>query len=259
MNVLEAAVLGVVQGLTEFLPVSSSGHLVLGQAVLGVRAEGVLLEAVVHIATVFAVCIRYRSSLAGLAAGLAAGGGRRRESLRYVALLAAASVPAGVVGLLFRDSVKSAFESPALTSAMLMVTGAFLISTMFASRGPGRAAGPVSAVVVGCFQAAALVPGISRSGSTIGAGLWMGVDGAKAAEFSFLLSIPAVTGACLLEVLDSGSAQADAVPLAAAFAAALVSGCSSLALIGWVMRKQRLHWFGPYCIAAGALGLAFSL
>ncbi len=259
MNPLEAFLLGILQGLTEFLPVSSSGHLVLGGMLLGAEEPGMLFEVVVHLATLVAVMTYYRARIWEIIAGLAAGGESRRSSLRFVALLAAASIPAGLVGLLLRKWIERAFDSPLFASSMLIVTGFVLLSTRFA-RGAGDApVTPLRGMTAGFAQAVAILPGISRSGSTISAALWTGAGGKNAAEFSFMLSIPAVAGAGLLALLDLDAARVNPVPLAAAGIAALATGYVSLGLLTKVLEKNRLFWFGPYCIAAGILGMALCL
>lgn len=253
MTFLQALVLGVVQGLTEFLPVSSSGHLVLADALLGVEASGVLVVVVLHVATLLAVCWVYRSRLAALASGTVRGD---RESIRYIALLGLASVPAGVVGFFFLDYVGPAFERPVLAAAMLLVTGVAVWSLKWsAARSSHRSeirAG--DAVGAGLAQALALLPGISRSGSTVAVGTALGVAPSRMAEFSFLMSVPAIAAAALLQ-LDELSATGAAIgfgPLAVAFAAALGSGVLAIRLFVAMLASRIFHRFAYYCWAVGA-------
>ncbi|MFW6206187.1 MAG: undecaprenyl-diphosphate phosphatase, partial [Gemmatimonadota bacterium] len=190
MSYIDAIVLGLVQGLTEFLPVSSSGHLVMAQTFLGVPAPGVFLEVVLHVATLLSVVVVYRRKLTTLAVG----GLVRRDpaELRYIWMLVLATLPVVVIGLLFRDGIEAAFDTPYVTGFMLLVTGAILASTTWSRTGGVREPRAGHAVGMGLAQCLALFPGISRSGSTIAAGLWLDLDGERAAEFSFLMSIPAI-------------------------------------------------------------------
>ncbi|MCK4549923.1 MAG: undecaprenyl-diphosphate phosphatase, partial [Candidatus Krumholzibacteria bacterium] len=199
-------ILAIVQGITEFLPVSSSGHLVIGGALLGVGGsdEDILFETAVHAGTLGAVIVYYRSRLSGLARSLAAwaGSGFRaqgqvREDISYIGLLAIGSLPAAVVGLSLRGPLTSAFGSPLLASVFLVVTGVFLL---FSRGRHGKSAIHWKiAILIGMAQAVAILPGCSRSGWTITTAMICGLGFSAAAEFSFLLSIPAIIGALLLE------------------------------------------------------------
>ncbi len=256
MTPLEAALLGVVQGLTEFLPVSSSGHLVLAQAVLGVSLPGVLFEITVHVATLGAVLWVYRGRVAELTAGLVRGD---RASLRYVGLLALASLPAAAAGLAARETVEGAFDRPILAAAMLLVTGCLVWTLKWTARRaeadePG--AGP--ALWAGFAQALSLLPGISRSGATVAAGVWRGVDAVRMAEFSFLMSVPAIGGAALLQGwgLEPGALSGAALPLAVGFGAALVAGVAAIRLFVRTLEARAFHRFGWYCWAVGGGYLA---
>lgn len=251
MTPLEAAVLGVVQGLTEFLPVSSSAHLVMAEALLGVRQPGVLFETLVHVATLGAVLWVYRGRVEELARGVL---GWEAESVRYVGLLALASVPAGLAGVLGRDVFVSAFDRPAAAAALLLVTGAIVWSlkrTAGAAREPRP--GPWQALVVGIAQALAIFPGISRSGSTVAAGVWRGVEPVRMAEFSFLLSVPAIGGAAILELdgLGAAAAAGGAPALGVGFLAALLAGVAAIRLFVRTLEAGAFHHFAWYCWAAG--------
>lgn len=258
MSWFDALVLGLVQGLTEFLPVSSSGHLVMAQTFLGVPAPGVFLEVTLHVATLLSVVVVYRRRLAELAIGAAR---RDRASLRYIGMLAVATLPVAVIGLLFRDAVESAFDTPYVTGLMLLVTGVILWSTTL-----GRQERPITeptggqAVSMGFAQCLALLPGISRSGTTIAVGLWLKLDGERAAEFSFLMSLPAIAGAALLQALDMGAAGSTVAvtgPLMAAFMAALVAGVAAIKSLVWLVRRRGFHHFAWYVWAAGLFFLGY--
>ncbi len=259
MNPYDAIVLGLVQGLTEFLPVSSSGHLVIAQQLLGVREPGVFLEVTLHVATLLSVVVVYRRRLGRLLVGVFAGD---RAALRYVGLLALASVPAAIVGFGFEKRVEAAFDAPAFTGVMLLLTGAILWSTRRLEK--TRPEGPAEpgwrlALLIGFAQAFAILPGISRSGTTITAGLWGGMPGAAAAEFSFLMSIPAIGGAALLQL---GNLRADvgligATPLVVGFLTALVAGVLAIQALVWLLRRQEFHRFAYYLWPAGLAYLAW--
>jgi len=255
MSLLDAIILGLVQGLTEFLPVSSSGHLVIAETLLDVPSTGIFVEVALHVATLLSVVIVYRARLAELAIGALR---RDPDALRYVAMLILATVPAAVIGLTMKDAVERAFETPALTGFMLLFTGAFLWSTRYVGRpDPDRPAGPKLALAMGFAQAFALLPGISRSGATITTALWGRASGVRAAEFSFLMSIPAIMGAAILEARNFGGTMSDVggAPLLVAFLAALAAGILAIRSLVWLLRRQSFYAFAFYVWSAGILFL----
>ena len=257
MSEFEAFLLGIVQGLTEFLPVSSSGHLVIFESLLGVEGSADLLfEVALHVATLVAIAIFYREKIASLLTGAL-----RRDSAawRYAGKLGAATLPAVVVALLFRDAIERAFAAPELVALCLFATGGILLTTR---RTLPKAAGQEpswrAALLIGCVQAFAILPGISRSGSTVAAALALGVTAAAAAEFSFLLGIIAISGAAVLMIPELGNATAEqwhAIAIGAA--AALVSGLAALWLFVWLLARRVFYVFSYYLWAAGALFLAW--
>lgn len=299
----EALILGIVQGLTEFFPVSSSGHLVMMQELLGLRIPGISFEIAVHLATLISVLVVYRQRIARLALG--AVGRHEENSWPYLLQLALATLPAVLAVLLFGDWIEARFDDPAFTGTMLLVTGSFLWSTRWvrsAARpravellpivaaalvallagtlvhflgvaallalimGVSRAvtrpgwreeAGWGGALAMGVAQAVAIFPGISRSGSTVVTGLWKRIDGVAAAEFSFLMSVVAITGAAVQktpEMLAQGVGVAP-VPLAVGFLAAAVSGVLAIRFFVAMLRKQSFYSFAYYCWVVGALFL----
>lgn len=251
MNPWESLVLGIVQGATEFLPVSSSGHLVIGQSLMGIAVPGVVFEVTVHLATLASILLVYRTRVARLLRHAAQG---RGEAWRYLGLLALATLPAAAVGLLFRRRVEALFEAPVWVGGALLVTGALLWTTRRALRReawsePAAAA----ALAMGVAQSFALIPGISRSGATVVAGLWLGVEPREAAAFSFLMAIPAIGGAALLqapEALEGMGGVAPAV-LALGGLAAAVTGVLAIRTFVALLRKRAFHAFAPYCWAVG--------
>jgi undecaprenyl-diphosphatase len=255
MRYFDAVVLGLVQGLTEFLPVSSSGHLVMAQTFLGVPQPGIFLEVVLHVATMLSVVVVYRVRLAQLLVGTLR---RDHDALRYVGLLALATLPVVVVGLLFRHPIEAAFDAPAITGVMLLITGLILWSTIWIRR-PAPAAAPTTrhALAMGFAQVLALLPGISRSGTTITAGLWAGLKPERAAEFSFLMSLIAIGGAAVLQATDLEGAPPVDGPLVAGFLAALVSGIVAIKALVWLLRHQKFHHFAWYVWPVGLLFLVY--
>lgn len=233
---------------------SSSGHLVLAQEYLGVQAPGIVLEVALHLATALAILFYFRRRLVEIFRGAA---GERTRGGRFLALIVVASVPAGVVGLLLEDQVAAIFESPRLVGAALLFTAAVLFLSTFLRRGRLRVAdlGFAGAVVIGLAQALAITPGVSRSGMTIVAGLLVGLAGAEAATFSFLLSVPAIGGAALLEARKIESFAGNWPALALAFAAAFLAGFAAIYVVLAAVRGRRFTWFGVYCAAAGIAAL----
>ena len=266
--------LGLVQGLTEFLPISSSGHLVLAEELVGFRPQGVFFEVMVHVATLLSVIFAYRVRIAGLARGMWSGG---RDAWRYVAMLVLASIPAALAGLVFRDYFERSFHSLGALSWQFLVTAALLWSTKWAAgqqdgevQGARSNAGPLAprtldlgpcptpfqALVLGIAQAFAIIPAISRSGATIAAGLWLGMPAVAAAEFSFLMSIIVIAGSGAIEArqLVSGS-QMITPGLLTAFVAAMISGLLAIYFLVALLRRGKFHYFAPYCVVVGLLCL----
>jgi undecaprenyl-diphosphatase len=256
MSLLEAFFLGLVQGVTEFLPVSSSGHLVMVQTLLGVHQEGLLFEIAVHVATLVSVLVFYRQRVAGLIGGVLRG---RVEDLRYTAKLAVATLPAVVAVLVLGDFFDSFFDAPWPTGWFLIVTGGILWTTR-RSAPAAEASEPTfaQAFVIGCAQAFAIFPGISRSGSTVAAALALGVAPVAAAEFSFLMSVVAITGAAVRSIPEISAANpSDFAPLAVGGAAALVSGIAAIWLFVRLLRTRAFYRFAYYAWAVGALFLTW--
>jgi undecaprenyl-diphosphatase len=256
---LEAVLLGIVQGLTEFLPVSSSGHLVLSQAVMGIEIPGVVFEVALHVATVCAVLWVYRAAVARLIGGLAHG---RRESLIYVGLLLLASVPAGLAGTLAASAFEGTYERPLIAALLLLVTGTWIWTLRWsATRAKEDRPSGATAIAVGVAQAIAILPGISRSGATVATGVWLGVKVERMAEFSFLLSVPAIGGAALLQLGESRAAWSaiGTAPLVAGFVAACLSGILAIRIFVSMLRKGTFHRFSYYCWAVGLAYLGAAL
>jgi undecaprenyl-diphosphatase len=256
MPIVSAFLLGLVQGLTEFLPVSSSAHLVLVAELLDYHSPGLLLEAAVHVATTLAVIIYFRERFISIIRGAF-----HDLSIRWLVLmLGLAFTVTGVIGLALSSWITAAFESPAFAGGMLLITAAALISTRFIPQvAAPRSLFSISwkvALIIGLAQGLAAFPGISRSGMTIVTALWVGQSRSSAAEFSFLLAVPTVLAASLFSLV-----QEPAIPtinLVEILVAAIISFISGLLAIHWLMRwlqRGRLWWFSGYCAAVGAASL----
>lgn len=268
MKPIQALAYGVVQGLTEFLPVSSSGHLVLVGSVLGIESTGVTLEVMVHFGTLLAVLAVYWKDIQGLLVSVyysvfpkSVGqdeGVAHRGNMRLICLLIVATLPAAILGLFFKSRIERFFEAPAMVGVMLFITGTVLL--LVSRVRPGvRAAwklGFLNAFGIGMAQAFAMLPGISRSGMTIASGLLSGLDREEAARFSFLLSIPVILGATVLEMKDISSiglGLISPVSLVIAVCAAFLSGYLAIKILLRLLQTGNLRVFGYYCWVIGGL------
>jgi len=281
LELIEAVFLGIVQGLTEFLPISSSGHLVILQHLFGVTGQALDFDVCLHLGTLVAVCIFFRSDLAHIAGALSAplhtaaagspdGGAAneaRAEHRRMAFMVVVGSVPTAIVGLLFQRISAVLFSSVILVGVMLLVTGTVLCVTRFAANGYNRegdrrkeAAGltVLDALVIGTVQGLAIVPGISRSGVTIAAGLMLGLNRRTAAKYSFLLSIPAILGASVLVLGDLTAVRATSpTAMAAGTIVAAIVGYAALKMLVYIVHRGQLFLFAPYCWAAGIVTIYF--
>lgn len=258
MSTFEALLLGLIQGATEFLPVSSSGHLVIGQSLLGLSMPGITFEVVVHLATLISVIVMYRERLVKLADGALVR--RDADAWRYLLLLAVGTLPVAVIGLAFGDQVKGLFDHPATVGFALLFTGGMLISTRWALRKEGSAVfGVRVAALIGLAQCLALLPGVSRSGATVVTALWLGVAPHQAAAFSFLLSIPAIGGAAVLQLPELAEVEGSVgtLPLVVAFTVAALTGVLAIALFVRMLANRSFPAFAWYCWGAGLLFLAW--
>ena len=278
MNLLEGILLGIVQGMTELLPVSSSAHLVFAQSLIrGFKQPGVLFDVVLHAGTTVAVALFFRREIGEILVALLPKAYRRslsgrpdtalndgwvRTRRRFLLYLVTATAITGAIGFGFKDFIHELFESVVLAASMLLVTGVLLFLSDRV-KNPVRTEAEMSltdGIVIGVIQGLAVMPGISRSGSTITFGLFRGIEGETAARFSFLLSIPAIAGASILE-----ARHAEAIPpgemtvyVAGALAAAAVAYLT-LKFLFSVVRKRNLRFFAYYCWIVGAAVLALNL
>ena len=264
MDWLQAIILGLVQGLTEFLPVSSSGHLAIGKALLGVEPSGDLIfEVTVHAATVLSTIVVFRKEIWKLLCGLFKF--KYNDETDYVAKICLSMVPVLIVGLFFKDWVEAAFSSLLVVGIALIVTALLLTFSDWKSR---RVASVKEyrngisfwqAFIVGIGQALAVIPGLSRSGTTISTGLLCGVKREHMAQFSFLMVLVPILGEMLLDVVggDFAASSIGILPLLLGFVAAFLSGLFACKVMIALVRKAQLKWFGLYCAIAGILVLIF--
>ena len=268
MNLLDAIVLGIIQGLTEFLPVSSSGHLVIGKALLGVQVQGIAFEVFVHFGTLLSVIVVYRKDILILIQSVVAGLGkpsrirqiyRNDKNLRLAFYIILATLPAGLIGLFFSSSIETAFNEEKTVSFLLIVTGIVLLLTRVVGV-KDREMKLSHAMLIGFAQALAILPGISRSGSTISVALYIGISREEAARFSFLLAVPVILGATILklfELFENVPPASQLYSLATGTVAAFVSGYAAIKLLLVFVRKGRLDYFAWYCFALGSFGLIY--
>ncbi|MGM9760602.1 MAG: undecaprenyl-diphosphate phosphatase [Parabacteroides sp.] len=264
MSWLEALLLGLVQGLTEYLPVSSSGHLAIGSALFGIAGEDNLtFTIVVHVATVLSTLVILWKEIDWIFRGLFKF--QWNAEVRYVLNIIVSMIPVGIVGLFFKDTVESIFGSGLLiVGCMLLVTAALLAFSYYAKPRQKESISLKDAFIIGLAQACAVLPGLSRSGSTIATGLLLGNNKATLAQFSFLMVIPPILGEALLDVLklmkgeSLGGTEMPVSALIVGFVAAFVSGCIACKWMINVVKRGKLIYFAIYCAIAGLVTLAVS-
>ncbi len=265
MSWIEALLLGVLQGLTEYLPVSSSGHLAIGAALFGIEGEDNLtFTIVVHVATVFSTLVILWKEIDWLFRGLFKF--RLNDETKYVFNILVSMIPIGIVGLFFKDYVESIFGSGLMVvGCMLLLTAALLAFSYYAKPRVREKITLRDAFIIGLAQACAVMPGLSRSGSTIATGLLLGVDKAKLAQFSFIMVIPPILGELLLdgmkmvEETTSGVSEISLTALIVGFLSAFVSGCIACKWMINIVKKGKLVYFAIYCAIAGIATLLLSL
>lgn len=260
MNSLEALILGLLQGLTEFLPVSSSGHLTIGKALFGIETTDLSFEVVVHTATVLATIIVFRREILDLLDGLLKF--RYDSRTKYVCMILVSMIPVFVVGVFFKDYVEEIFGSGlTIVGCCLMITALLLLFSGFHKERQTRDVSYRSSIWMGIAQALAVLPGLSRSGSTIAAGLICGVKREEVAKFSFLMVLIPILGEAFLDVVggDFSASSTGGLQLAIGFASAFASGLFACKFMIALVKKAKLHWFALYCAIVGAACIISSL
>ena len=264
MDWLEALILGLIQGLTEYLPVSSSGHLAIGAKLFGLSGEENLAFTVaVHVATVLSTLVILWKEIVWLFKGFFKF--KWNDEMKYIVNILISMIPVAIVGFLFKDTVEEIFGSGLLVVGIcLLVTAALLAFAYFAKPRQKEKISMLDAFVIGIAQAVAVLPGLSRSGSTIATGLSLGNKKEKLAQFSFLMVIPPILGEALLDALKmlKGSADAttssiDILPLAVGFITAFVVGCLACKWMINIVKKGKLIWFAVYCAIVGLVSIIF--
>lgn len=257
MSWIEALILGLVQGLTEFLPVSSSGHLEIGKYLLGVTApDNLTFTVVVHGATVLSTIVVFRKDIARLIAGLFSF--TWNDETKYIAKIAVSMIPIAIVGLFFKDYVEELFDTPnilLLVGLMLLVTASLLAFTFYA-KSKDKDVSFKDAFIIGIAQTVAVMPGISRSGSTIAVGLLLGVKKEAVARFSFLMVLVPILGENVLSLFKhdfSATGSIGTMPLLVGFIAAFASGLLACSAMIKLVKKGKLIYFALYCAIVGAI------
>jgi len=265
MDIFKAVLLGIIQGLTEFLPISSSGHLVIGSEILNFHEPGIAFEVFLHCGTLVAVIIAFRQELLQMVRSLFVSPAVRSSdpeldrSFHWNINIVVATLPAVVVGLFLKDSIDRIFDTIVITYSMLALTGVIMLLTRLL-QDKGAVINWPRSLVIGVAQAMAIMPGLSRSGSTIFTGMLVGVNRETAARFSFIMSIPAILGAVVLksgDLLANPPSSEQVVGMLSGTAASVVSGYAAIVLLMRVVRRGKLHWFGYYCLVVSALGFAW--
>lgn len=254
MTWLEALILGLLQGLTEFLPVSSSGHLELGSALFGLEGEeNLTFSIIVHGATFLSILVVFRKDIANLIINLFRF--QWNDETKFILLLLVSAIPVGIVGVFFKDKVEVLFDGNImLVGFMLLVTASLLFLTKFAPPQKGEV-GLKSALIIGLAQTLAVMPGISRSGATISTALYLGIDREKATRFSFLMVLIPIFGASFLEVLDlakeTSAAQIGTLPLVVGAIAAFAAGLFACKAMINIVKRGKIIYFSIYCLIVG--------
>ena len=277
MTFLEAILLGIIQGLTEFLPVSSSGHLVLAQQFLGLKEPLVFFDVMLHVGTLAAVLVVYREAIGKLAiGGLSTLGNSQfwREprtifntstELKFIWLILLGTIPTGVIAVLFKSELESFFHEVRLVSIMLILTGVILQLPRLRKQDAEDSDDSTDklktwhAPLIGIAQGCAITPGISRSGTTISLALFLGIPAKTAAEYSFLLSIPAILGAVVLKIRDVGDTTIPLHIVGAGMLASFIVGYIALRFLLVVLNRGKFSLFSYYCIALGLVSLLIAL
>lgn len=264
MDWLQALLLGVIQGLTEYLPVSSSGHLAIGAHLFGINgADNLTFTVLVHVATVLSTLVILWSEIDWIVRGLFKF--EMNAETKYFINILISMIPVGIVGVFFKDEVEEIFGSGLLVvGVMLLLTAALLIFSYYAKPRPKEHIGMKDAFIIGIAQACAVMPGLSRSGSTIATGLLLGNKKESLAQFSFLMVIPPILGEALLDVIkglrgEEAFGGIDTLPLVVGFLAAFISGCFACKWMINIVKRGKLVYFGIYCAIAGLVTIALSM
>jgi undecaprenyl-diphosphatase len=258
MDIIQALILGIIQGLTEFLPVSSSGHLEIGKVLLGVELkESLSFSIAVHGATVLSTIVVFRNDIANLIKGLFKF--KWNEETRFVALILFSMIPVGIVGVFFKDTAENLFNGNLLlVGFMLLITAGLLTLSMVIKHNQEKEITFFDALIIGIAQAVAVIPGISRSGATIATGLMLGKPRSEVARFSFLMVLIPILGANFLDIIKgdfSSDAGAGTLAIIVGFISAFVVGFFACKFMISLIKKKKLIWFAIYCTIVGVISI----
>ena len=262
MDVIESIILGIIQGLTEFLPVSSSGHLELAKAILGddsVPEESLTFTVVLHFATALSTLVIFRKEVIEIFKGLFQF--KWNKETEFCAKIIISMIPAVIVGLLFEEQLESLFGGKILFVGLMLLVTALLLLLADKAKNTDKDISLKNAFIIGVSQAIAMLPGISRSGATISTSVLLGVDRTKAAKFSFLMVVPLIFGKIAKDLLggDISFESSQMMPMAAGFIAAFLSGLVACQWMIALVKKSKLSYFSIYCAVVGVIAIAYSL
>jgi len=250
MTIVDATILGILQGLTEFLPVSSSGHLVLGQDFLGINQPGNSFEIIVHIGTLFSVLIFFRDDIFSLLRF-----SNQQNSMKYIFYIIVGTLPAAIIGLIFKDFISLFFDNRLVVGYALVCTS-FILFLSFFKKSNNKNLSFLFVLLIGCSQAIAIIPGISRSGITICIAILLGIPAKEAARFSFMLAIPIIFGAGLLNAIDDSNITEIPIVIGLiGFMSSFFIGLISLKWLLNILEKGKLYYFGIYCFVIGIFSI----
>ncbi|AZQ61034.1 undecaprenyl-diphosphate phosphatase [Flammeovirga pectinis] len=261
MSIFEAIVLGIVQGLTEFLPVSSSGHLELAKAILGdtsMAEESMMMTVVLHFATALSTVVVFRKDILEILKGLFQF--KWNEQTQFSLKIVLSMIPAALVGVFLNDQIEKFFGGAILLVGCMLLLTAVLLILADRAKNTEKNVGYKEAIIIGIAQAIAILPGISRSGATISTSVLLGIDRSKSARFSFLMVVPLIFGKIAKDILDGAfSSSFEVVPMAVGFVTAFVTGIIACTWMISLVKKAKLMWFSVWCAVVGSIAIIYTL
>ena len=262
MNIIESIILGIIQGLTEFLPVSSSGHLELAKAILGdtsVPEESLTFTVVLHFATALSTLVIFRKEVGEIFKGLFQF--KWNEEFQFSLKIVISMIPAVIIGLFFEDQLESLFGGKILFVGLMLLVTALLLLLADRAKNTDKNVSFSNSLVIGISQAIAMLPGISRSGATISTSVLLGIDRTKAAKFSFLMVVPLIFGKIAKDILggDINFQSSEMIPMSAGFVAAFVAGLLACQWMIALVKRSKLSYFSIYCAIVGSIAIVYSL
>lgn len=256
MDILKAIILGIIQGITEWLPVSSSGHLAIAQNLFGLKEENVFFDIMLHIGTLIVVLIVFREDIKKIILALFKKEPSYHKKLGYYVIIG--TIPTAIIGLLLKDLFESMFDTLLLVGCMLLITGFILFGGEAKKFERKKKMNALDSIFIGIAQGFSIAPGISRSGSTISTALFCGIDRDESARFSFLLFIPAILGATFGKILEVEKSKVEFFPIFVGMISAMIVGYFSIKLLLKIVRNRKLRIFSYYCFIVGILVILYS-